>query len=340
MIEPSKILLRQCARGGMQWPPTAGTPFVVARTGYYPFGMPMPNRNVEGNYRYAYQGQEKDPETGMEAFELRLWDSRIGRWLTTDPYGQYSSPYLGMGNDPINGIDPDGGWKTKWGRFWAWVGNGFKGKFYNSDVSTGQGKYGLAFDYGGGPGEGDLTGTFMATSGAALDSWNNNQEWGNWRFTPDGKGYDVAIMRAKQDNFFGRIENDLNNSNSSFAFLGKAAYGTADDFYGFWTHFDLLSPNNQPQHLNGNVIVRGSSEGLETGMNGLLTTATLGRVRAPSLNAAQFSSKFKGNLARLSPQIRGLINRNMNKVHKYWGKGVVAPFPMGLTKTGAEQIKQ
>jgi len=69
----------------------------------------MPNRNVEGNYRYKFQGQEKDPETGMEAFQLRLWDSRIGRWLSPDPYNQYFSPYLGMGNNPINGIDPDGG---------------------------------------------------------------------------------------------------------------------------------------------------------------------------------------------------------------------------------------
>lgn len=83
---------------------------ITAKTDYYPFGMPMPNRNVEGNYRYAFQGQEKDPETGMEAFELRLWDSRIGRWLTTDPYGQYASPYLGMGNNPISRIDPDGGY--------------------------------------------------------------------------------------------------------------------------------------------------------------------------------------------------------------------------------------
>lgn len=72
--------------------------------------MPMPNRNnINNNYRYAYQGQEKDPETGKEAFELRLWDSRIGRWLTTDPYRQYASPYIGMGNNPLNMIDPDGG---------------------------------------------------------------------------------------------------------------------------------------------------------------------------------------------------------------------------------------
>ena len=80
-------------------------------TDYYPFGMPMPGRKIVNGepYRYAYQGQEKDPETGKEAFQLRLWDARIGRWLTTDPYGQFASPYLGMGNNPITQIDPDGG---------------------------------------------------------------------------------------------------------------------------------------------------------------------------------------------------------------------------------------
>lgn len=85
------------------------TAALVSATDYYPFGMPMPNRQIVGDYRYAYQGQEKDSETGKEAFQLRLWDSRIGRWLSPDPYGQYYSPYLGMGNNPISMIDPDGG---------------------------------------------------------------------------------------------------------------------------------------------------------------------------------------------------------------------------------------
>ena len=78
---------------------------------YFSFGMPMPNRQTIGGerYRYAYQGQEKDSETGKEAFQLRLWDARIGRWLTTDPKSEFSSPYLGMGNNPLNKVDPDGG---------------------------------------------------------------------------------------------------------------------------------------------------------------------------------------------------------------------------------------
>ena len=76
--------------------------------------MPMPNRNIQdaNGYRYAYQGQEKDPETGKEAFELRLWDGRIGRWLSPDPKGAGFSPYWGMGNNPIIMVDPTGGIPT------------------------------------------------------------------------------------------------------------------------------------------------------------------------------------------------------------------------------------
>ena len=69
----------------------------------------MPNRNIVGDYRYNYQGQELDPETAKVAFELRLYDPRINRWLTTDPAGQYHSPYMSMGNNWVNHVDPDGG---------------------------------------------------------------------------------------------------------------------------------------------------------------------------------------------------------------------------------------
>ncbi|CAM1365467.1 hypothetical protein TSEDIMI_20187 [Tenacibaculum sediminilitoris] len=86
----------------------------ISRTDYYPFGMPMPNRQIVNGepYRYAYQGQEKDPETGKEAFQLRLWDARIGRWLSPDPMTVHHTPYQGMGNNPIIIIDPTGGYPT------------------------------------------------------------------------------------------------------------------------------------------------------------------------------------------------------------------------------------
>lgn len=108
---------------------------------YYPFGEQLPGRNSFSNYRYAFQGQELDLETGMEAFQLRLWDGRIGRWLSPDPMGQYASPYLGMGNNPISMIDPDGGFAfpekpgTSVGQVhtdadgsWAWNGSNWQGQ--------------------------------------------------------------------------------------------------------------------------------------------------------------------------------------------------------------------
>ena len=79
--------------------------------GYNPGGMAMPNRNIVGDYRYGYQGEysEKDEETGKPAFQLRLYDPRINRWLTTDPVGQHASPYMSMSNNWANSVDPDGG---------------------------------------------------------------------------------------------------------------------------------------------------------------------------------------------------------------------------------------
>ena len=82
---------------------------ILSYADYFPFGWQMPGRNQQGDYRYAYQGQEKDPETGWEAFELRMYDGRVGRWMTMDLYDEFYSPYLAMSNDPINKVDSDGG---------------------------------------------------------------------------------------------------------------------------------------------------------------------------------------------------------------------------------------
>ncbi|MEO0776493.1 MAG: RHS repeat-associated core domain-containing protein [Bacteroidota bacterium] len=80
---------------------------------YYPFGWELPGRHFTTalEYRFAYQGQyaEKDEETGWLAFNLRSYDPQVGRWMTIDPYEQYHSPYLAMGNDPMGSVDPDGG---------------------------------------------------------------------------------------------------------------------------------------------------------------------------------------------------------------------------------------
>jgi RHS repeat-associated protein len=90
---------------------------VVQYNDYYPFGSLAQSGGA--GYRYEYQGAyaEKDPVTGWNNFELRMYDGKIGRWLSTDPYAQYDSPYLGMGNNPVNSFDPDGGYSLA-GALW------------------------------------------------------------------------------------------------------------------------------------------------------------------------------------------------------------------------------
>jgi RHS repeat-associated protein len=69
------------------------------------------NEITDEPYRYGYQGQysEENETTAWNEFELRMYDARFGRWISPDPYGQFASPYLAMGNRPHIGSDPDGG---------------------------------------------------------------------------------------------------------------------------------------------------------------------------------------------------------------------------------------
>ncbi len=89
-----------------------GDVLVIEAHDYYPHGGLLPGRQLSGTggSPLAYQGQEYDPEVGLTAFNLRQYDGRIGRWLTTDPYGQHHSPYLAMSNNPVSFVDPDGGY--------------------------------------------------------------------------------------------------------------------------------------------------------------------------------------------------------------------------------------
>ena len=83
---------------------------VLQANDYYPFGLPFADNYFKEAYRHGYQGQyaERDEETGWNAFELRMYDPIIARWMRPDPYGQYHSPYLAMGNNP-GLVDPTGG---------------------------------------------------------------------------------------------------------------------------------------------------------------------------------------------------------------------------------------
>jgi RHS repeat-associated protein len=87
---------------------------VLSYTDYYAgcAGV-LPGRSFVSSPSYKFngvQGNEKDAETNFTNFELRQYDPRLMRWFNPDPMGQYFSPYLAMGNNPVSGIDPTGGW--------------------------------------------------------------------------------------------------------------------------------------------------------------------------------------------------------------------------------------
>ena len=90
---------------------------VITSSDYYPFGMLMPGRNYAANktYRYGFNGKENDNEIKGEGnqqdYGMRVYDPRIGRFLSVDPLAAsypWYTPYQFAGNRPVIAIDLDG----------------------------------------------------------------------------------------------------------------------------------------------------------------------------------------------------------------------------------------
>jgi RHS repeat-associated protein len=87
---------------------------IVRYSDYYPFGFEMPDRAAQSvNYRYGFNGMEKDNEVIGDAnsytTEFRTIDVRIGRWWSLDPIThEFQSPYCTFDNNPIYYKDPSG----------------------------------------------------------------------------------------------------------------------------------------------------------------------------------------------------------------------------------------
>jgi RHS repeat-associated protein len=72
-------------------------------------------KSCTGDYRYGFNGKEKDNEIKGDGnnldFGARIYDSRLGRWLSLDPLQEKYpslSPYNFCANNPIMYVDPDG----------------------------------------------------------------------------------------------------------------------------------------------------------------------------------------------------------------------------------------
>ncbi len=79
--------------------------------------MQVPGRHGQSdNYRYGFQGQEKDDEIKGEGnslnYTFRMHDPRIGRFLSLDPLSPkypHNSPYAFSENRVIDGVELEGG---------------------------------------------------------------------------------------------------------------------------------------------------------------------------------------------------------------------------------------
>jgi RHS repeat-associated protein len=90
---------------------------VCGEFGYYPFGMMMPGRKyaVDDEYRYGFNGKEKDNEIKGEGnaydYTNRIYDPRIGRWFKPDALEarlpMMSSYHFGL-NNPLRYSDHKG----------------------------------------------------------------------------------------------------------------------------------------------------------------------------------------------------------------------------------------
>lgn len=91
---------------------------ILSSTDYYAFGSQMPGRvsTSADNYRYGYNGKEKDDEIHNSSgtsydFGERQYDPRIGIFLSRDPLSQqypWQSPYAYIHNNPILMRDVNG----------------------------------------------------------------------------------------------------------------------------------------------------------------------------------------------------------------------------------------
>jgi len=97
---------------------------LVAAYNYRPFGdlmSPAYRLPSAAAFPYLFTGHELDAETGLYNLGMRFYDPATVRMISTDPAGQYPSPYLYAGADPINLIDPDGAFAWSWEAFGAVV---------------------------------------------------------------------------------------------------------------------------------------------------------------------------------------------------------------------------
>lgn len=93
---------------------SSGNAVIDKATDYYPFGLEHQNGvnpSLTPSYKYGFQEQEKQEETGWSSFKWRNYDPSIGRFFNVDPLSEkyaYQSHYNFSENAVINARELEG----------------------------------------------------------------------------------------------------------------------------------------------------------------------------------------------------------------------------------------
>ena len=271
---------------------------------YYPFGLTTSRswRNagyVDPGLLYQSSYASYDSVTGYYDFLSRSYDPVLGRFFAVDPAGQFGSPYVGMGNVPHMGIDPDGefAWfipliaaainvgvnaaQGKIDNFWEGLGYaaiGAAGSF--AGFGAGQavaGAVGTASSLGGAIANGAITGAAGGFAGGFVGGAGN--AWvGGVSFSDGlGAGLQAGGYGAITGGVIGGISGGVQYGKQTAAFRkGNGELGVqsgdpvpaTDDFLN--QAQEAWYPDAPMEHV-GKFTVENVPESHLTGKNGLIT---------------------------------------------------------------------
>ncbi len=147
---------------------------------------------MKNNYLYQGNYAEYDEDIGWHDFALRSYDAQLGRFWQTDPYDEFASGYTGMGNDPVNMVDPSGGWSL--GGLISGITGSSNVLFNTAALAAGGALIGGIVDFAtGGDGRGALIGAGIG-AGIGLASGIN---WGSAGSALGQAAPSIAVQGAR-----------------------------------------------------------------------------------------------------------------------------------------------
>ncbi len=240
-------------------------------------------------YRFGFNGKENDNEVkgigNSIDFGDRIYDPRLGRWLSIDPLQKkypYLSPYIFAGNNPIKFVDYDG--------------KDF-GVHVNHDTKT------II-----------VSATFYSTkadAASAQKAANNwNKESGEYEYTIDGQKYNVQfnvsvkIVEGDYSDRADALEKDKSGMANQYAIVPEDAY-----------------PEHGQTERGKDVTAKASAENRETGAHEMGHTFGLGHWTKGLMKRGEdrLNSETKitkGMVTQILHQaglVKGPINRGMDR---------------------------